>query len=1236
LVAAMTRTSTLISVGAADRRISRSCSTRSSLTCSSSGISPISSRNSVPPSASSNRPGLSRSAPVNAPFSWPNSSLSSRFSGIAAQLTRDERRVARGCCWWIARATSSLPVPLSPHREREAILVGVGAQQDRDVGRARQELERRRDAGLDHLAGLEPRAERLQRLVDPQRLARIALDLVGDRGQVHDRPRRDQPVAEIAGVVGVVADPHRDPHRVVVDCRAGARRRRRARPPSARLASTGIRLPSRSIAEPLVERRSRVTSIPKKPRTPRRVVGLYSSDSLVMSRTSRIIVADADAKNAGLLAFGFEREGIEPVVVHAAADVPRMAIAGNVDAVVVSMASVTQAAEALKGLRAAGPLVAKLPVLGLGDAAARAEVLGAGAVDFLPRPNFVRDVVAMVRFHTLRKPSSPSVWAGDLGDFAGIFYLIRGLSSAQRTGVLTIVRSLRRAELRFYEGEVTSAQVGSLHGMAALHQVLLWTEGKLDFRAESVVRRQQIPLQPGELIDDLGRFLRDFHELAPDLGPGVVLEQDLRRVAECVDKIPKEVNPVLRLFDGARLLSDIVEDSPFRVFETVKIAARLVKLGALKPVVQSRARGENSALKVDDWLVGSTPVQGVPALVAARDSEPVGPRSGVPASPPGGAAIDTSASVASARQKKKAKKERERAGSTTPSSAPGGDGVVSAPVKPAASEPTDWGRLTGAASSVWDLPGYAPVVPSQVATGEISSITRPSPDANLATAGKVVAQDLFSAVHGVVRTIQGDSGPTPKVMVSDDATAAPLPAITGKAVERVEDISAPVPVPIATTPAVQTLPGPAPVPVAPAPVRQSQPIAAEPPPAAVAAEPAPAPAPAPKPAPARRSQPITVEPPVIVAPEPVDSRMHAPSGSLPDGNGVFSGVLSGGMNARSSTPSQREPEVAEKIVVIDADFDPPRPPSVEIEIVRAPPDEEDEATPQGATDVDQPSAPHATPAVQATSSPPALRSIADEEPSDAAAARAPNVLLAPHGLAPAVPLKAQVVTVVGHAAPASPSLPVAEPIAAPEAVVHATPSAPTLQMTASADAPTRLNIPTAVAAPAPTLLGSPPPQAIVPATPAPVVALPAASIEVTEPTVVAPAPAAAAVAAEVTRGAADAAAAAARALAFDAIDEEFFNQEHQFANAKAHPSESFDDLDGHHHAPPPKRGFWSRLLGNAPPPQVQRRTRPTTAPPPTGNKTTGPQKTAGPQKPTGPQKTQPVQGKKPQGGGKKR
>ena len=106
------------------RSSSPSCSTRSSLTCRSSDRSPISSRKMVPPVASSNRPTLRLTAPVNAPFSWPKSSLSTRPAEIAPQLTVTIGRSLRALRLWIARAISSLPVPVSPVM---STVVSVGA-----------------------------------------------------------------------------------------------------------------------------------------------------------------------------------------------------------------------------------------------------------------------------------------------------------------------------------------------------------------------------------------------------------------------------------------------------------------------------------------------------------------------------------------------------------------------------------------------------------------------------------------------------------------------------------------------------------------------------------------------------------------------------------------------------------------------------------------------------------------------------------------------------------------------------------------------------------------------------------------------------------------------------------------------------------------------------------------------------------------------------------------------------
>ena len=77
-------------------------------------MSPISSRKIVPPSACSNFPVFFSVAPVKAPFSWPKSSDSMSSSGMAAQLTWTKVSRALRLWAWMDRATSSLPVPLSP------------------------------------------------------------------------------------------------------------------------------------------------------------------------------------------------------------------------------------------------------------------------------------------------------------------------------------------------------------------------------------------------------------------------------------------------------------------------------------------------------------------------------------------------------------------------------------------------------------------------------------------------------------------------------------------------------------------------------------------------------------------------------------------------------------------------------------------------------------------------------------------------------------------------------------------------------------------------------------------------------------------------------------------------------------------------------------------------------------------------------------------------------------------
>ena len=89
-------------------------STRSSFTWLVGSRSPISSRKIVPLSAISKRPIRSATAPVKAPFTWPNISLSKSDREMPPRFTMTNGPDARRELRWMARATSSLPVPFSP------------------------------------------------------------------------------------------------------------------------------------------------------------------------------------------------------------------------------------------------------------------------------------------------------------------------------------------------------------------------------------------------------------------------------------------------------------------------------------------------------------------------------------------------------------------------------------------------------------------------------------------------------------------------------------------------------------------------------------------------------------------------------------------------------------------------------------------------------------------------------------------------------------------------------------------------------------------------------------------------------------------------------------------------------------------------------------------------------------------------------------------------------------------
>ena len=165
----------------------------------------------------------------------------------AARAHRIDRRRGAARCPGAARDTASANRSLS----------ALGAQQDRDVGRARQQLERRRDAWprsprparAARRAAAAPCRRAARRPGSPSIWSATAGRSMIEREAISRSPRSSSASSPIrtatrTGSCGLPSS-RTSPSASAISQRAAA--------------STGIRSPSRSIAEPLVERRSRNT-----------------------------------------------------------------------------------------------------------------------------------------------------------------------------------------------------------------------------------------------------------------------------------------------------------------------------------------------------------------------------------------------------------------------------------------------------------------------------------------------------------------------------------------------------------------------------------------------------------------------------------------------------------------------------------------------------------------------------------------------------------------------------------------------------------------------------------------------------------------------------------------------------------------------------------------------------------------------------------------------------------------
>lgn len=304
-----------------------------------------------------------------------------------------------------------------------------------------------------------------------------------------------------------------------------------------------------------------------------------------MAELSHLLLFDSDPSGLDTLTYGFEKDGHSTVGTTDAAKARELILSGKASLFLVRIRSPeTVALDLIRTTGAAG----KVPCVGIGAAEARDKTLSAGALAFLSAPLFVRDAINACRLVAAGStprgaPSGDGEIATQLASFHGLYYLIRALTVMGRSAALDLRTPRQRGDVRFVDGVLASAELGSLQGFPALHQLLLWQDAELKLKFRNVLQRgRQFSLPASELVDECERFLRDFVHEIRDLGSAHTIYAAPPAAKAASGALAAEVTPVFRLCDGRRSLSDVLQESPFRLFETLNILKRLRDVGAIE------------------------------------------------------------------------------------------------------------------------------------------------------------------------------------------------------------------------------------------------------------------------------------------------------------------------------------------------------------------------------------------------------------------------------------------------------------------------------------------------------------------------------------------------------------------------------------------------------------------------------------------------------------------------------
>nr|WP_281404517.1 DUF4388 domain-containing protein [Pyxidicoccus fallax] len=259
-----------------------------------------------------------------------------------------------------------------------------------------------------------------------------------------------------------------------------------------------------------------------------------------------------------------------------------------------------------------------------------------GGDDYLTKPIYIKEIVTRVKMilqkaekeRIEKRETTKGGFAGSLADM-GVVDLVQTFEIGRKTGIISI-QGERTGTVYFKEGRVIDAELGRLKGENAFYRMLNTFEGQFEVQFTSLDRPERIEVSTQGLLMEGMRRLDEWGRMLEQLPPlETVFEIDYHQLADRLSEIPDEVNGLLRLFDGKRTLSRVVEDSDFEDLAALGIISKLYFEGLIRELGNAPMEPvQSSKPGIEQWLNAAPPVEPTPAAPpppAVAEPEPPPP-----------------------------------------------------------------------------------------------------------------------------------------------------------------------------------------------------------------------------------------------------------------------------------------------------------------------------------------------------------------------------------------------------------------------------------------------------------------------------------------------------------------------------------------------------------------------------------------------------------------------------------